>query len=123
MSRRMDHVDADLAHAEPIAVSYRADAGLVGETILAVGTAFGRDVECGPRLPRKGPCAADEVLMNVCFRHGADAQSVLRGSIHVLVDAAVGIDDERVACCRAPHEETGLRQTRLEKMSEDHGVS
>ena len=41
MSRRMDHVDADLAHAERVAVSYSADAGFVGEGILAVRTAFG----------------------------------------------------------------------------------
>src|SRR5215510_14150642 len=104
MSGRMDHVDADLAYVE----------------IVAVETAFGRDVERGTRSPRKGPCAGDEVRVNVCFRYGANTESICRGGIHILVDAAVGIDDECVARCGAPHEEAGLRQARLEKMSEDH---
>ena len=94
---RVEHVDADRADVDHVAIVEELGIGVGGVLVLPVLTALAAQHQLRPGRLGQRPRAGDEVGVDVRLRHVRDRELVGLGDGEVLVDVAVGVDDDRLA--------------------------
>ena len=116
---RVQHVDADVANLQVIAVVQ--EAAFRREGVLPVGIAFVGEIQRAAGLVRELARARHVVGVDVGFGDVRDPQAFVRGGLDVLVDVAVGVDDNGLAVGLAADQVAGLRNRRFEEALDEHG--
>jgi hypothetical protein len=120
VTRRVHHLHAHVADREGVAVAQQGGAVLRRVRVLPLRAALAAEQQ--PRAGSRGQLARarDEVGVDVRLGDVRHAQPLALRGLHVLCDVAAGIDDERLARGRAPHQVAGLRQRIVVEALQEH---
>ena len=93
---------------------------LVQPLVFPIGVAFVADKNFRAFF-RQLARSRNKVRVDVGFRHGGEAETVLGGEFQVTIHIALGIDDERLAGALATDEVGVLGEGVVGDLAEEHG--